>query len=123
MAIYTRLYELFTSRFLFIVFRDCGDNAEEDFRLQKAFFWTMPYDDLKDAEPYWQNIRDNVAANRIEAQYFYRESGHRKFHVRPKARNSEDLAVNPNGGMCRKYCYWFNREYIRHIVEDESTEA
>ena len=119
----SRLYELFTSRFLFIVFWDCGDNAEEDFRLQKAFFWTMPYDDLKDAEPYWQNIRDNVAANRIEAQYFYRESGHRKFHVRPKARNSEDLAVNPNGGMCRKYCYWFNREYIRHIVEDESTEA
>ena len=81
----SRLYELFTSRFLFIVFRDCGDNAEEDYRLQKAFFWSMPYGDLQDAGAYWQNIRDNIAANRIEAQYFYRESEHSKFHIRPKA--------------------------------------
>lgn len=115
----SRLYELFTSRFLFIVFKDCGSKGEEDYRLQKVFFWTMPYDDLKDAAAYWQNIRDNVAANHIDTAYFYRESEHRKFHVRPKAKDSRDLAANPNGGMCKKYCYWFNHEYIQHIVEDE----
>ena len=115
----SRLYELFTSRFLFIVFQDCGNKGEEDYRLQKAFFWTMPYEDLKAAEPYWQNIKDNVAANRIDPAYFYRESEHRKFHVRPKAKDSSDLADNPNGGKCKKYCYWFNHEYIQHIVETE----
>ena len=115
----SRLYELFTSRFLFIVFQDCGVKGEEDYRLQKAFFWTMPYEDLKEAEPYWQNIKDNVAANQIAPEFFYRESEHKKFHVRPKAKDSSDLADNPNGGKCKKYCYWFNHEYIQHIVEAE----
>lgn len=116
----SRLYELFTSRFLFIVFQDCGVKGEEDYRLQKAFFWTMPYEDLLAAESFWQNIKDNVAANKIAPEYFYRESEHKQFHVRPKARNSSDLAKNPHGGYCGKYCYWFNHEYIRHIVEDET---
>ncbi len=116
----SRLYELFTSRFLYIVFRDCGTKGNPDFRLQKAFFWTMPYEDLLSAEPYWKNIKDNVAANRIDSEYFYRESEHKKFHVRPKAKNASDLAVNPNGGYCKKYCCWFNHEYIQHIAEDES---
>lgn len=116
----SRLYELFTSRFLFIVFQDCSENRNPDYRLQKAFFWTMPYEDLLSAEPYWKDIKANVAANRIAPEYFYRESEHKKFHVRPKAKNASDLAVNPNGGYCKKYCYWFNHEYIQHIVEDES---
>jgi len=116
----SRLYELFTSRFLFIVFQDCGQSGVEDYRLQKAFFWTMPYDDLKKAEPYWKNIKDNVAANHISPEYFFREGEHKKFHVRPKAKDSSDLADNPNGGYCKKYCYWFNHEYVQHIVEDEA---
>lgn len=115
----SRLYELFTSRFLFIVFQDCGQSGVEDYRLQKAFFWTMPYDDLKEAEPYWRNIKDNVVANQISPEFFYREGEHKKFHVRPKAKNSSDLANNPNGGYCKKYCYWFNHEYIKQIVEYE----
>lgn len=115
----SRLYELFTSRFLFIVFHEYEENGKSVFRLQKAFFWTMPYDDLKKAEPYWENIKENIMANHIDTSFFYRESEHRMFHVRPKAKNASDLTINPNGGMCKKYCYWFNHEYIRHIVEDE----
>lgn len=113
----SRLYELFTSRFLFIVFKDCGTKNNPDYRLQKAFFWTMPYDDLLSAESYWQNIKNNVAANHIDPEYFYREGDHKKFHVRPKAKNSSDLADNPNGGKCKKYCYWFNHDYIKHIID------
>lgn len=116
----SRLYELFTSRFLFIVFQDFGVQGEEDYRFQKVFFWTMPYEDLNEAELYWQNIKENIAANHIAPEYFYREGKHKKFHVRPKARNAADLTVNPNGGMCKKYCYWFNHEYIQHIVENEA---
>lgn len=114
----SRLYELFTSRFLFIVFQDCGNKGNEDYRLQKAFFWTMPYDDLKDAGLYWQNIKDSVSGNHIDPAYFYKEGEHKKFHVRPKAKDSSDLAINPNGGMCKKYCYWFNHEYLQHIIEN-----
>lgn len=114
----SRLYELFSSRFLFIVFQDCGNDGEVDYRMQEVFFWTMPGNDLESAETYWQNIKDNVAADRIDPEHFYKESEHMKFHVRPKAKNSSDLTTNPNGGMCKKYCYWFNHEYVRHIVEE-----
>ena len=44
----SRLYELFTSRFLFIVFQDCGEGKEPDYRLHKAFFGSSPKTCVKD---------------------------------------------------------------------------
>lgn len=109
----SRLYEIFTQRFLFVVFQEESDGST---RLKKAFFWTMPPSDLKDAEAYWENIKQCIRDNHISSEYFFRESDHRKFHVRPKARNAADLADNPNGGRVRKYCYWFNLDYIKDII-------
>ncbi len=109
----SRLYEIFTGRFLFIVFQE-DENGEV--RLKKAFFWTMPADDLNEAALYWLNIKNAVMNNRISPESFYRESDHKKFHVRPKGRNASDMTVNPNGGTAKKYCYWFNHDYIKSIV-------
>jgi DNA mismatch repair protein MutH len=109
----SRLYEIFTGRFLFIVFQE-DENSE--IRLKKAFFWTMPADDLNEAALYWLNIKNAVMNNRISPESFYRESDHKKFHVRPKGRNASDMTVNPNGGTAKKYCYWFNHDYIKSIV-------
>ena len=78
----------------------------------------MPVNDLEEAAEYWQNIKDAVLENHIAPEYFYRESDHRKFHVRPKAKNAADVAVNPHGGTAKKYCYWFNHDYIKAIVEN-----
>ena len=50
------------------------------------------------------------------SMYFWKISDHKLFHVRPKGQNKEDLAPNPHGGEARKYCYWFNKEYITDIV-------
>lgn len=111
----SRLYEIFTNRFLFVVFREGEDRQ---YRLHKAFFWTMPAKDLADAADYWLNIKEAVKNNHISSEYFYREGDHKKFHVRPKAKNSADLAVNPHGGTARKFCYWFNHDYIKSIVQD-----
>lgn len=111
----SRLYEIFTGRFLFIVFQE---DEKGDVRLNKAFFWTMPANDLEEASKYWQNIKDSVRNNHIEPEYFYRESDNKKFHVRPKGKNAEDLTVNPNGGAVKKYCYWFNHEYIKEIINN-----
>ena len=111
----SRLYDIFTGRFLFIVFQE-GD--DDKVRLQKAFFWTMPVKDLDEAAKYWLNIKNAVTDNHIAPEYFYRESDHRKFHVRPKAKNAADVTANPHGGTAKKYCYWFNHDYIKAIVED-----
>lgn len=111
----SRLYELFTSRFLFVVFKQADNNLNE-FVLTKAFFWTMPPEDIALAEKYWLDIRYHVCHNEIDAHYFWRISDDKKFHVRPKATNSMDLTDNPNGGKCKKFCYWFNNKYLRDIV-------
>lgn len=111
----SRLYDIFTGRFLFVVFQEGED---EQVRLNKAFFWTMPVKDLDEAAGYWFNIKNAVKDNHITPEYFYRESDHKKFHVRPKAKNAADVTANPNGGTAKKYCYWFNRDYIKSIVED-----
>ena len=113
----SRLHDIFTQRFLFVVFRESVDNnGIWDYRLEKAFFWTMPYQDLLDAIPYWENIKKAVKENHISPDSFWHEGEHKKFHVRPKGRNAADMTSNPNGGTAKKYCYWFNHEYVQSIV-------
>ena len=41
------------------------------------------------------------------------------FHVRPKGRNAADLTTNPHGGRVRKYCYWFNSEYVTNLINEQ----
>ena len=120
----SRLYELFSSRFLFVVFKETegeitlGEGAVEPrYVLDDVFFWTMPVEDLDVAELYWKNIRQCVINDTISAEYFWKIDDKKYFHVRPKGKNSHDYADNPNGGSAPKYCYWFNSEYVRNILE------
>ena len=110
----SRLYELFTQRFLFIVFQEDEFKVE---RLKKAFFWTMPVEDLSAAELYWQNIRQAIRDNHISSEYFYKEGEHKKFHVRPKGTKQYPFTDNPHGGKAKKLCYWFNHDYVKEIVD------
>lgn len=122
----SRLYELFTNRFLFVIFCETDNvlhlpngKTEPEYKLEKVAFWTMPQDDLKVAQEYWSNIRQNVLDNHIAPQYFWNAKADRHFHVRPKARVADDMTENPNGGMVKKYCYWFNQKYVKNIVANE----
>lgn len=125
-------YELFTNRFMFVVFRPDEDNIikvldsrtgtyveEPAYVLDTVFFWTMPPEDLLTAEEYWKDIRRNVIDNNIRLDAFWSLADHRKFHVRPKAAKKIQLAANPNGGECEKFCYWFNADYVKRIIESE----
>lgn len=125
----SELYEIFTGRFLFVVFRPDGKTitlrnnvtgqtvAEPSYVLDDVFFWTMPSSDLETAQEYWEDIRRNVLADNISLQAFWNIGRHSKFHVRPKATNKDQLAANPNGGLCPKYCYWFNADYVKGIID------
>ena len=127
----SELYELFTSRFLFVVYRNTGRQiaivdgngnrkTENEYVLEKAFFWTMPQNDLKQAFLYWAHIRHNVIQNHIDLDYFWKISDNKSFHVRPKGtkRSFRLAAVNPNGGYADKFCYWFNRNFVLKIIEN-----
>lgn len=117
----SRLYEIFSSRFLFVVFKEQTE-GQKDYILDNVFFWTMPQQDLLGAKAYWEHIRENVLSNHIDHQFFWKAGDDKKFHVRPKARDSKDLADNPNGGKCKKFCYWFNNDYVRQIVKENSKQ-
>lgn len=115
----SRLYEIFSSRFLFVVFRE-QHKREADYLLDDVFFWTMPQGDLASAEDYWLHIRSNVLANHISEEFWWKAGDRKKFHVRPKAQKSNDLAATPNGGKAKKFCYWFNNSYVKEIINQRN---
>lgn len=115
----SRLYEIFSSRFLFVVFRE-RHKGEADYLLDDVFFWTMPQEDLSSAEDYWLHIKNNVHANHISEEYWWKAGDRKKFHVRPKAQKAKDLAATPNGGMAKKFCYWFNNSYVKEIINQRN---
>ncbi len=117
----SRLYEMFSSRFMFVVFKE-QTNGREDFVLDDVFFWTMPQSDLEFAETYWKHIRENVMADKISEEYWWKASDKKKFHVRPKGQKATDLAPTPSGKLAKKYCYWFNNDYVRDIVNSRNKD-
>lgn len=125
----SKWYEIITTRYMFIVFREVEDerSAEEPrYILDKMFFWTMPASDYPVAEAFWQNIKENVMADTLlgsdggkHANTFWRLKDHKYFHVRPKARNSEDVTYSPiSNTPVPKKAYWFDNRYIRKELID-----
>ena len=122
----SRLYELFTGRFLFVVYKETEDylhlpngKTEPEYRLDKIAFWTMPQSDLKTAMEYWENIKECIMKDNISPEYFWSIRDNKKFHVRPKASLAKDMVDTPNGTKAKKYCYWFNAKYVKDIIENE----
>lgn len=117
----SRLYELFSSRFLFVIFKE-KYAGQSDYQLDDAFFWTMPQSDLNLAETYWNHIRTNVLEHHISEEFWWKGGDRKKFHVRPKAQKAKDLAQTPDGKGAKKFCYWFNNDYVKEIVEQRGTK-
>lgn len=122
----SELYEIFTSRFLFVVYKQkdgnisINDKSEKEYVLDNVFFWTMPQSDVDIAEKYWKHIRKNVLDNHIQLKYFWSISDNQLFHVRPKGtKESYHTDINPNGGTADRYCYWFNSQYVQSIIKKQ----
>lgn len=129
----SEVYELFTNRFLFVVFKPKEgetitihnnkkniDVEEQSYVLDKVFFWTMSPQGLVHAQNYWEHIRETVAANKISLDNFWSISDKRDFHVRPKATRKIQYTSNPHGGVAEKYCYWFNADFVKKIIDENS---
>ena len=122
----SRLYEIFSNRFLFVVYKATGniihhpEGEEKEYVLDDVFFWTMPQDDLSLAEKYWNDIRKHVLDDDITDGVFWKLKDKRKFHVRPKGRKGADREISPKTGKrtADKFCYWFNNDYVLNIVNN-----
>ena len=107
-------YSTLTKKFLFIIFRKSEDRNDVNATLEKTFFWTMPYQDLEIAKLFWQHTRDKVKEG-IFNRFMTSRSGN-ICHVRPKARNAQDLMRTELFGLQPKNAYWLNRAYILEII-------
>ncbi len=117
----SRLYEIFSSRFMFVVFKEINQ-GEKDYVLDDVFFWTMSQSDLNWAEKYWIHIKKTVLAGHISDKYWWKGSDKKKFHVRPKAQKATDVSPTHNGNFAKKYCYWFNNDFVKEIVQNRLKE-
>ena len=109
-------YQTLTQRFLFVVFRKDTSGDNKMAVLENVFFWTMPVDDLKVAECFWNDTKEKIQKGDFE--HFWRLGDHNICHVRPKAQNSQDKMMTPSGIWVTKKGYWLNAEYILDIVNN-----
>jgi len=116
------LKELFEStKFMFIVFRIIEDGEQV---FEGITFWNMPQSDISEVEKVWlktveiirEGVRLRLADNRVYNN-FPKSSDNRIAHVRPHARDREDVDELPDGTMT-KQCFWLNRTYVMEILKE-----
>ena len=98
------------NKFLFVVYKTYENGNEV---LERVFFWNMPYRDRLEARRVWELTKTRLIAknnNLPTASESY------VAHVRPKGRDSKDLALTPSGEMKVKQCFWLNKNYIADVL-------
>ena len=88
-----------------------GEDGVE--RLHKVAYWTMPYEDRKDAEKVWEETKRLVSLGNTN---FPKASGTRVAHVRPKGRDGSDKTELPNGNLFLTQCFWLNKKYVQSVI-------
>lgn len=106
--------------FLFFVFRS---NSENTSYFDKVIEWRMPDTDIVKVEEVWQKTKtlvnngikiiktDNQTINNLPKQ-----RDHEIIHIRPHARNANDLTILPDKRKITKQCFWLNSTYIKKII-------
>lgn len=116
-------YQLLTEkRFFFVVFKYDENNT---LRLLGCKFWNIPGSDLREVESVWnktkQLVNGGLVIERINGKYtsnFPKASENVVSHVRPHARNAEDVDLLPDGRVFPKQCFWLNNSYILSQIQD-----
>ncbi len=104
------------NRFLFVVYqcdKDC--KSDDNKKLVKAFFWTMPNEVLDDeVRKVWSKTKAAIRASDVER--LPKKSENRIAHVRPHGRNADDTDTLPNGKEETKRCFWLNSQFIKQQI-------
>jgi len=108
------------TKFMFVIFKE--DPAGEYF-FERVMFWNIPAEDLEEVQRVWQRTVD-VIPNGVELSFDGRvtrnnlpkQSESRVAHVRPHAKDMNDVYPLPDGRTMPKQCFWLNSKYIENIV-------
>ena len=86
-------------------------------RLEKVFFWNMPYSDLSIAEWLWYDTKNKA----IEGDYnsfITTKTNNRVCHVRPHGTKGQTV-LTPQGTRVQPKCFWLNNNYILELVKSQ----
>lgn len=108
-------FKTLTSKFLFVVFRKSPDGDKRKMKLEKVFFWNMPYSDLRIAESLWLDTQQKVRIN--DYNNFITTKTHPVCHVRPHG-TKDQMVITPQGDKVQPKCFWLNNSYILDIVKE-----
>ncbi len=104
-------------RFFWIIFKATRtyksqkELSLDEIILEKVMFWNMPYEDLQIS---YRQLWEDTKAKITKGDYnnFLKASEHPVGHIRPKAKDSNDLMLTPQGTKEPKKCFWINAGYI-----------
>lgn len=112
--------------FCFIVFQSIG----KDVYFKGFKLWQMPIEILeKDVFDFWECLRKILnegvkielkkhGATYIKTNNLPGSKMNKVVHVRPKAKDGNDIVELPDGQMITKQAYWINASYIGGILKD-----
>ena len=105
------------TRFLFVVYKQDENGV---LRLKGCQFWNMPYNDLEvEMKQVWEKTKQVISDGSSFRKIHNKNTSdlpklrdNKVGHVRPHARNSNDVDELPNGKSFPKQCFWLNNYYI-----------
>ena len=115
------------SKFFFVFYQFEG----EKLLLRKVKFWNMKQSDILEAKIVWDKMKRTISKGEIVKEvtikgvrktYFPKKTENRISHVRPHAKNREDVYDLPVRdkitGLTEytKHCFWLNASYIRDEI-------
>ncbi len=126
---------LLETKFLFVVFKKdmeyeyfkkIKDHSGMDNHLYLDFaaFWNMPVDDIEqDVYSVWNKTRQVISEGIQTEQHGSRtfnnlpaSKDNRVCHIRPHAKNKDDVLPLPNGGSFTKQSFFLNNTYVRDEI-------
>ncbi len=99
-----------------INFEKQSDLKLEDIILDKVMFWNMPIEDLEGSMyKVWRDTTEKIKKGDYEN--FIKISDGEISHIRPKAKDSSDVEITPQGTYERKKCFWLNAKYVKEQID------
>lgn len=128
--------QMVASRFLFVFFE--RENKTQIPVLKKAFFWNMPMEDIEEIQRIWINTRISIChgaglrrVGHIVKNTLPKSTESYLGHVRPHTNRAAYILADgtvigdpkvdanplPDGQWMTTQCFWFNKEYIKNIID------
>ncbi len=110
------------TRFFSVVYR-CEDKCkkEEERTLEKVFFWTVPTQDLEEANRVWLETVKRVKSGRADDLPGAKWSP--VAHVRHHAQDANDTYETPHGQQVTKKCFWLNVDYLKKMILERDGQS